>query len=521
MRQRTPEKKGRRYSPPGLVPTQAMPVSPVTGKGSLAVTNRLTGLASRYRVEQARSLLRLDTLAGQFNALAIVVIMLAALAMLISFTILNNTSDNFRQSVTNSTSSIVAADNLSQALQNIDTAAANALVANRLNGSAADTVKTALSDITSNRPLFTSALFQARANSTNANETSTIDTIANTFYDYVGQLSIMQNELQQGHADTALAQYKQAHDILIGGGAGVNLINGRTPEENLRLNNWTDLQVNGTYKGLEANIAKLALINQNDLSNASKSINDAARLNLILIVGSAALVVLALGLISIRYAIITHRVLNPGYAAALVLSVAMLVLLATTLGRAQYDYNSISQNSFESINAASHARGLLVNMNGDQARMLLGTPASNGQSSGFDPKVQEDNYQKKLSLLQEQLKTAWSDSGYVPDILTSYSQQHTTVLNLYNQGSLNEAVKASLDASTSTRQAETSLNEVANLNKQQFDRSACSTIGVSQFGNSCQGQTGYLSLLQMVSLVVLPFLALLTLAGAWFTRRLF
>jgi CHASE3 domain sensor protein len=546
------------------------PTAPLPGPEPLAPVTRPGPLG------QLGSLVRLDTLAGQFGALAILAALLSLLAMGVSFWVLNSADDNFRRVVRGSTPSIIAAEELGQNFNALDTAAADFQVTTRIDVTSPDFNpgvygENGLRTLSDQRYLqyrqaLNDALYRARNNITYQGEADAINIISIRLFDYLARIEVMRNEISQGHREAALAQYKAAHDILVGNlevnsDGTPNLTNGRSPEEILAQNGWKDLDVNKQYKGINANIAKLLKINQTELSKASDAVINTAFLNLVLVVVTIVLVLGVALWLSIRYALVTHRIVNPGFVIGLLLSVGILVWLASSLFQASNDYKTVSRESFLTINAASQAKQALLDYKGDESRLLLSANSSGLDSTNpnltsavkqaFDPAILSQNFETQKKLVEDQLKLAWTSASpaerkalcaiydnpsgtrcatserptqngaVLPFAWTEYLNQHQQIVDQFNKGLLADAIKISFGPSTTQEQrVSDGLDALAQVNKDAFDAASCNAIGQAEFKPSCGNTIGYLNSLETANWIIFPVIAVLALGGAWYARRL-
>ena len=536
---------------------------------------------------------RLDTLAGQFTTLVLAAVILAVAGLVISYLVLTGIEKSYKDVVNNSSPSIIAAENLNQAFQNADAAAANYQLYSRVDVNSPDfdpkvygdsnsqaTCKNGLRNCAwqsflNSRQQINDAIFKARANITYKGEADAINAISVRFLDYVGQINVMKAELDAGHRETALAAYKAAHDILVGNLNNVTLNAGRSPEEQLKLNNWVDdkgnsFDTNQAYLGIEANAHKLAETNIRALNTAYNAETNSITFGTVLVLIFGVLLSASLVLLSIRYALVTHRVINPGYALALVGAITLTVLLLTTLVKAKDDYKTVGSDSFSSIETVAEARQLVADANADASRLLL-SPEGPGLDStnpglttdvrqAFSKQTLTKNFDTKQALITNTLVTAWKDVTYYPDetnalckisqnlypanqftqgLCATSSFARPDYLNAANQArdrfnsnllasaitditlTNNDKVTGNLSLSEPFSRLDNALLELSKVNERYFDQSTCNAIGGrGEFGQSCNG-TGYLPTLQVGVLIVFPLIALAAVGGFLFARRRF
>ena len=530
---------------------------------------------------------RLSTLRGQFNVFSLVCVSLAIVTMIVAYWALGRTAQDFKKVIVESAPSIIAANQLGQELNRLDTDAADLLITSRPNGDdvTRKQAQTAQTDYEAARTEFDSNLLRAYANITFPGEETTIKTISAGFYNYLAQIEIMRFELGQNppQREAALAAYKRAHDIVIGNPSHDPriLVNNRSPEELLKQNNWTNLNANQNYLGIEANVAKLFRINQNALDTARSSVKGDTTFSLILVAIAGGLLIVALVGLILRFAIVTHRLLNPGFGAALLISLVLFGLLVLAFTNATGDFETVSYTSFFSINSASQAKQVLRDFNGDESRLFL-TPAALGLdpaspqltpdvTQAFNTALLLQNFDYKKNQIIARVSDAWGNVTYpeergqicqvydIPKLssdpgltlqqtkcqpneeyrgsdtnnqpqfsLQAYFDTHNNLVSLFQQGKINPALDLSYGQSNAaSTHALAGLEGLARVNENYFNDASCSSIGEGQFQNglfsdtNCSGRSGYLNLLQGLSLLVFTILALATVAGAWLSRRLF
>ena len=265
-----------------------------------------------------------------------------------------------------------------------------------------------------------------------------------------------------------------------------------------------------------------------------------------------------------RYALVTHRVINPGYALALIGAIALTVLLLTTLLKAKDDYKTLGNDSFASIETVAEARQLEADADADLSRLLLSpegpgldstNPAlTNDVRQVFSKDTLNKSFDTKQTLITNTLVTAWKDVTYYPDetnALCKISQNlypdnqfthgscatssfaRPDYLNIVSQirqkfDSNLLASAITLDTSNDTGnlneafgRMDNALLELSKANEKYFDQSTCNAIGEQgEFGQSCSGN-GYLPTFQVGVLIVFPLIALAAVGGYLFARRQF
>jgi hypothetical protein len=361
-----------------------LPVTPSSsnnnGAGSTSLLN--TSILHFFRVR---------TLAGQFRLLVLVAIILAMLALGVTFWVLGNVYQDFYTIASNSAPSVKIAQDLGQAVQNADTAAANYQLYARINVTRSDydpkvyggcqhdnsgNATTGLSecawqDFLSSRQQVYDLIYQARINITYPGEADAVNAITNRFLDYTGLVTTMKTELDQGHSEAALAIYKSAEDILTGNLGGIPLdAQGHSPEEQLKLKGWQGFDPTKLYLGIAANVHKLGAINQTYLDKAFAEAQSNITVYLRVVVVVYLLLIICLALLCFRHAQITHRVLNLGYSLALVGALLVSYFLLNALITTNNAYRNL-QTDFTTINAIAQAQLLLADGNADESRVLL------------------------------------------------------------------------------------------------------------------------------------------------------
>ncbi len=479
---------------------------------------------------RVKQLLNLQTLLGRFQGLAALVIILAGIALIFSFFALSSTTSNFRQVVNRLGPSIDASQQLGQALQEMDARAADYQLTSRIDVTSPDFQSQvygldglraqAWNELQARRVVVDNKLnlLRSKVDPNSKTETDAINIISNRFYDYYAQLNLMKYELDLGRKEAALANYKAAHDILAGSEANY---------------------------GIAANIKKLSDSNLDRLNKTDGPINP------LLMLVIAGLVVLMVGVIAVYYAYVTHRLLNFGFALAVVVGLAAAVLLVAALNAANNDYRKIRDNDVRSIVQTSTIQQLSADAGADLSRLLL-SPDSPGLDS-TNPVLTSDvkaafardslikSYNDKRTRLETELRL--SQGADTAAAWTNFTARADTILKKYDGKLLADAILINIGSQTlldsintsqqrsndnklvSARKAYTdfsdSINRIASNSKQRFDKGACDAVGDSEFGQGCAGSNGYLNMLQIVVWVAFPLVALLIAAGVWYASRLF
>ncbi len=565
--------------------TSLPPTQPAPGPGNAPLPpvmpppGQRPGLPSPRR-RQTASLFNTHTLLGQFRSLAALIVALTAIALLVSFWVLSNLQNDFRRVITKLTPSIVAGQQLGQALEDMDSRAADYQLTSRIDVTNPDFQaavynqpnqiglrETAWNDLENRRRIVDNQLSIARTKAVSGDSTElkneeldALNRIANRFYEYYAKINLMRYELDQGHKETALANYKAAEDILVGNlGLSPRDVNGNSKEKVLKDNGWSpttfscvtncqtaelnkavplSFEVSLPYDGLAANVHKLAEINRTRLDHTS------GQLSPILVWVTAVLVALMTIVISAYYAFITHRVLNLGFALAMVAGLALAITLITSLNSATRDYNNFKTDFVEGpqgIVQTSTIQQISADANADLSRLLL-SPDSPGLDStqpalttdvkrAFSRDTLLSAYENKRKLVQKLLDDfSNSEASRNWSAFTAAGQK---IQDAFRQRLLATAILIDISPNPANAQLDSArlhYNQftagVSNngVSKQTaFDLSACNSIGQREFSQTtCNSPGGgYLNLLQLVVWIVFPLVALLVAGGIVLTSRLF
>lgn len=525
-------------------------------------------------------LIRLDTLKGQFTILVLIGVVVSLAGMIASYLILDNIKTSFKEIINNSAPSVVAAQELGQAIQDADAKAADYQLASRVDVTSPDfdtkvlpiygdkgLRNTSWVTFQQRRQEMTNSLFKAQANITYVaqGEAEAIAVISERFIEYVARINIMRYELDQGHREAALAAYKSAHDLLVGNLNNVKLDeNGRSPEELSKLKGWTDLtadrkndcKIAAKPLGIEANVEKLSAINRCELDKTYDDTKSTLLFHTALVAGLSLVLVLGLVFLCFRYAAVTHRVVNPGFGLALVGAIALSLTLIVTLLQASKDYETVARNSFSSIESAARARQLASDGNADESRLLI-SPESPGLDSthptltsdvrsAFRSTVLKDSFDKKRELLNTELGKAWGNITYdgekaalcevIQNPLQTTNQRQAgscstndfglaryltvdgDIRTNFNKNLLAQAITLNIgDSNKAFNKVDAALLKLSNVNKTEFDKSACNAIGQDEFDTkTCSG--GYVPFLETGVLIFFPLIVLAMLGGFWYIR---
>jgi hypothetical protein len=564
----TPPSQTKRPTGGSNVASTPGPLSPIPPGGSISPTPPKRGLANIFRF---------DTLAGQFSSLVLLTVVLAAIALFISYQVLTQTEANFKTIISDSAPSIIASQKLGQAMQDADAAAANYQLFSRIDVSSPDfnpdvygtpkdpNCKAGLractwEDFLDARQQVNDALFNARKNITYPGEADAINTISTRFLDYVGRINVMKYELDAGHREIALAAYKSADDLLRGNLNNVTLdAQGHSPEEIMALSGWQMFDTTEPYLGINANIEKLTEINQNALTTAANDASNSINLNIIIVGMVVALLIICLAFICIRHASITHRIINPGYTVALLIAVAVLGILLVKLNNAKDDYKTVALDSFASIKASAIAREIAADSNTDESRLLL-SPEGPGLDStnpiltadiqlAFSKAKLARDFATKSNLVKKQLNLAWANVSYTNEeraalckvvdnptpnqsaiiggpcpssssfAFTNYQALDSRIRTAFDQNLLASAITINIgDSNTAFNAFDSGMSELSQVNEKYFDVAACNAVGLTEFGNSCSA-TGYIPTLEVAVLVAFALVALSAIGGFLFFRR--
>ena len=550
-------------------------LAPVPAPPSSPVPPPTPALTPRRAIKQ---LFRLHTLGGQFAWLVLICLLLQGLGLAGTLFALSSTQANFQTVVNNSAPSLVAAQLLGQAVQDADAKAADYQLFSRLspdlqkseqkgfgtNGSqsAKDLHDEDWKIILSRRREVSDQLFRVRANINYPGEAQAIEQLTSKFLDYFGNLFIMKYELDLGHREAALRAYKAAYDVLVGNLNNVSLDGkGRSPEEQAKLNNWggANFDITKPYLGIEANLHKLSEIDLRQLKQANDTATQTLVWYTIMVIVLVAGVVSSLLVLGLRYAFITHRLINPGYLLAMLGSLGLAFSLISGFLQVRQDYQTVSADSFLSIQAVATIRQVANDGNADESRFLL-SPDKSGldlNSPDLTPAVKAafndanltESFRLKQAVVDSELKKAWANITYpgekealcemtiVPAgvsnsatktacpnqsfALLEYRNLDEPIRANFRNGQLTEAVKIDTGVSNDYfGKFDAALIKLSKINEIEFDKSACSAIGQTRFGGKCAG-SGYLPGSQWYIWLGLPLLALLTLDGFWRSRRNF
>jgi len=561
--------RNRTIAPPPKIQTSGGFGSPGSLTPSPAPSTKLAVSPGKLR-----ELTRLDTLHGQFTALVVLCVVLAAIGLTASAIVLSNINSQFNIIINDSAPSITTAQRLGQTIQDADAKAADYQLASRVDVTSPDynakvypfkdgnlqregLRNEAWNSFLQRRQEVTDLLARATVNITYPGEREAITVISNRFLEYVSRVSIMRYELDMGNREAALAAYKSAHDVLVGNLGNVQLdAKGRSPDEQLKLKNWEGFDITRPYLGIEANLYKLTQINQRELDKASTAASSSIGTTTLLVTVLCLLLVLGLGFLCFRSATVTHRLVNPGYGLALVAGLIMGVVLLTNLSNAAKDYNTVAIDSFTSIDAAAKFRQLTTDANGDESRLLL-SPESPGLDStnpaltaevrkAFTSTTLQENFDTKQSLVAAQVKRIWANITYSGEqaalckvvqnpgsgsrcrndsslAMDEYLKLDKSIRDNFKNGLLAKAIELNVtDSNKAFDNMDAGIKELSTINERAFDQSACNAVGKTQFGNACNANgLGYINLLQTAVLIVFPLIALATLGGFILVRHKF
>ncbi len=498
---------------------------------------------------------------------------LSALALVICFIMLTNTGDRFKYIINASAPTITAALKLGQAAEAADANAADYQLVSRVTVTSPDydinsldqpaLQASAWDNFLKQRQQISDLLFQARSNINYPGEADVINLLSTRFLDYVAQVNLMRYELDQGRKEAALAAYKSAHDILVGNlGNVIQDEKGRSPEEILKLNGWGELKANGDclvtsqYSGIEANIQKLAVINRCQLEKVRNETRDAVDRNiqgggLVCLALVAALVILCF-----RSAIITHRVINPGYFLALIGAVAITIPVILSFVQAKKDYQAIAEDNFQNIQASDQFRQYAAGAHADESRLLLSPEGSGWDSANpaltvevrraFKVDTLVEDFNKKKALMNQELDKAWKKLNYREETaylcqvspkpntagttgncsntsfaLVNYLEIDRQIREAFKNNLLAKAIQLETGPSTTSFNSfDKAMAQVSQLNETGFSKTACSAIGQTSLGQPCN-EFGYVPLLRIGIWIIFPLIALATLGGFALVRNEF
>jgi hypothetical protein len=440
---------------------------------------------------------------------------------------------------------------------------------------------TAWNELEERRRRVDNALAIARYKARYPGEAEAINVLSARFYEYYAQLQLMRYELDYGRKEAALANYKAAQFILVGNiGNAERDAQGNSREKVLKDNNWArqgdvaficaincatgtqgqtvrlSFNASSNYEGLAANVHKLAEINLKKLSE----IGGISSLNSLAVIITAGLVLLAVIILSIYYAVITHRVLNIGFLLAFVSGVVVAWLLVVNLNATTQDYDHLSEQNISAIKTVSNIQQLSADAGADISRLLL-SPSSPGLDStnsrltedvkqAFARDILLNAYENKRKQVELELNNLWtlaSAPGERSELCrvfnnpgkscsgntfswVRFTDEAKNIFDRFDKKLLAEAIliniipKASSTTSSAREQYNqfsSSMESISLYNKTEFDKRACNAIGESQFGNSCNGAGGYLNQLQVIIWIAFPLLSIFVSLGVWAASREF
>ena len=475
------------------------------------------------------------TLRGQFSLLALIAVVAALLALGTSLFALSQAQNRYAKVVQDTAPLLIAGQEMGQALAEIDARAAEYQLTARIDVTVPDYYvdqtkstdayglrRNAWAAIQTARSDFNRALFAARANAPSSDQIAALDTTTTRFYDYLGSLQIMKEALDQGRKEEALAAYAAASNVLLTNDA----------ERSLKANGWQGLDARTRYAGIEANIQSLVNSANADLSSAAKNANSAASLEQILLYIGLLALLAATVLAAVRYAFITHRLIHPPLALAVVGALAVAYLLVTGVGRAQTDFAKLADTTLSQINAASRVRQTGADANADESRLLL-SPASSGLNSEnafitdpirqqYDSQRLTDSFNQKVTRINSDLPVALAGATAGRAEFTDFLAQDKTLRNQFGQRFLAGAIRTYiLNANPKFAAFDTQMSSYVESDKTDFDSLSCSAVGQQAFGKATCGSSGYLGTLTLVALILIPVVALLVVGGIWLRLREF
>lgn len=523
--------------------------------GSAPTTTSAKKVAKRHRFYP-----HFDTLRGQFSWLVLLCLLTTIGGLVGFFAILNSVTDNLNEIVNNSAPSILAAEQLAQAIEDADAKAADYQLYSRIglvgdsSGFNTKLAQTQAWDtILKRRRDTTEALFTARTNITYPGEAETIDLLNQKISAYNGKIDIMRDLLDKGRWEEALVAYKAGRDILTGNAnPAITDFSGRSPEEQAKLAGWPKFDTKRTYEGIEANARKLFEINNVNFEKSRQAGFDVINFLIGLSIALSLLMITTLTTLSLRTTFLMHRVFNPGYFPAVLLTIIVAVVLITNILQARQDYQTVARDSFGSMEVIASLRLLATDSNADESRLLL-LPDINSNSSvltdtvrrAFRSEMLEENFVKKQALIRQEIQKLFSNVTYKGEfealckltanpnpgkvcggasfILNEYLRLDGAIRENLKQQKLVEAIRLNTGPSNDTfAKWENTLLELNKINEVEFNRGTCTSLGYLRFSVSCQAlgyKDSYLPFMQLAIWIVFPLIAFSLLTGFWLAWR--
>jgi hypothetical protein len=513
--------------------------------------------------------------------------LLATVSLVACFIILNLISGNFREVATKIAPSIVAAQTMGQTIEEMDAYAADYQLTSRIDVTSPD-LNQAVYGATGFRNLswqeyqtrlraFDNALLTARNKAQYEGEAEAINRIVNRFYDYTARIELMKYELDRGRKEVALANYKEAQDILVGNlGNAERDANGNSAEKLLKDRNWTasdfvcavncatgsqgtskriSFDAKANYEGISANIHKLSEINQERLSRLG-SVNF---LESIVVAVAAITITLMVIVVSVYYALLTKRILNFGFLLAGITAIAFSYILIANLDTNIKDYQSFSEQYVPGVRLSTAILQLGAGANADLSRLLL-SPDSPGLDStnaaltsevkqSFSANNLKNAYEVKKQQVEKELANLWrlantsAERNALCEVITTtsarcsgntfnwtlFSENAATIISNYDRKLLAAAIAVQINPKAATdnpsarepyNNFSSAVSAFAQDNRQNLDARECRAIGTTEFGSRC-GESGYLNWLQILIWVAYPLIVLMFAGGVFIASRQF
>ena len=306
--------------------------------------------------------LNLHTWRGQFLLLMAAIVILALVCTVTAYNAFSDTQKRFKVAAQDSAPSIVAAQDMYQAAQNLEANITDFLLtADSTSPQTVNAHQQAQTAITQNRALFRNGLYRANLNLTDEAEKQALPEISRLY------------DLYSARIETILYAYQT-----VGRDAAYKLYFDATISPNAILDGAQDK--NQTLLGY---IARLEQANRDPLEKANRETDSAitfAQFGVGLL-GLALLV--ALGFTTYLLMQRTHRIVNPLVVPALLIALYFVLNVFGTLGKADSDYKDAMVNAFPSIDAAVQIKVMATNANADESRWII----ANDTQKSTDPAI--------------------------------------------------------------------------------------------------------------------------------------
>jgi hypothetical protein len=432
-------------------PTGSQPPAHVPGSSNAAASQPQT------RNRPARAWQQLyGTLRGQFLAHSSLILLLAlSLAFAVSQSF-SRASDDLNTIGSGSIPSVDAAQAMAQYMEDIDAKSADYLATATLTQSEPCSI---VGDNSGNTQMLTvhdcddrnidaeiillnSSLFEAAHNVTYPGERTAIDRITAGIEEYIADISEMRYEYQQvtNKADTQNIHMQQAYKAYLAATNALHVHINRQPDTNaagavvFNEPSVPDCIVNGqklsarqwVMGSIEDNITCLNTINKDHLDAAY---NDTVSFlgSTTLLYGILCLVLcLLLGIIALRMAFITHRVINLGLTLALLISIVFsffaVGLFASMSGR-HGAYGQMVKDDYDSVYYAAQLKRYGTAANADESRWLIALAFGNqSEADRWAVYWKNDTAQVDQLIQRARNNRTWPEEDRpLADIITNWS----------------------------------------------------------------------------------------------------